>query len=87
MGNRRHSGDAKRELASILKWSLYSGLFVVGVELITGGFGILSGLWTIPSLKILSFIILGGFALGFLGILSWLMESSYYLGSRKKDVM
>jgi hypothetical protein len=87
MGNRRQSAGAKRELASILKWSLYSGLFVVGIELILGGYGILSGWWILPSLKILSFIILGGFALGGLGMLSRHLEVFYYLGSRKKDVM
>ena len=84
MGN---SPEWKGELKAIVIWSLYSGLIIVFFELIIGGYAIVSGMWTPPSMNFIVFPLLGGFAVGFLAMLSLHLRNLYYLGSRKKDMM
>jgi hypothetical protein len=76
-----------RELGKMLKFSAYSGLFCAGVVLLVYIWTFLMGLWLPTSLWTVALFVLAGFGVGFLVILCWQMEISYFVGPRNKDVM
>ena len=77
-----------RDFGSILRFSVYAGLFVMTVAALVGPYMLFLCHAGFPPLSWdLLWILLGSFAVGFLGTLYFLLDSYYYVASRKKDVM
>jgi len=87
MANQTQRGGAAHESWRMLRFSLYAGFFVAGVGFLFALYGIYASLWAWPNSWGWILYLIGGFAVGFLGTLCYLLETSYYVGSRKKDVI
>ena len=87
MERKESRAEVWRELRKTLKFSAYSGLFCAGVVLLVYIWAILMGLWLPTSWWTVALFVLAGFGVGFLVILCWQLEISYFVGPRNKDVM
>jgi len=87
MERKQSRGDVWRELRKMLKFSAYSGLFCAGVVLLVYVWTFFMGLWLPTSWWTVPLLLLAGFVAGFLLILCWQMEISYFVTPRNKDVM
>jgi hypothetical protein len=87
MADNKRRGSTTGGFLAVLKWGLFGGLFVLGVELLAAGCGILFRWWVAPNLKVLALVLIGGFAFGFLAMVAGILEYPPYSGHGRKNMM